>query len=259
MGGGVRMRGATYTLSQRTRVLAGGHVVPGPRRGWPPPSLPYSWAVQLHLAQYNTATLVRPLDHPASASYVELLDEVNALADASPGFVWRHGIDSRDPSTSVYDDPLRLVNASVWESLEALRDYAYKGLHRDVFRRRREWFRESGAVMWWIPAGTIPTLEECVQRLDFLHRHGASPYGFETGQKHPTLVMVSRAVDTLDADGLDAAPFSSSCDVQVAVLDGRVVGAAQLVDADVVVRTVDGVDLSWLEPALETHARALAG
>ena len=80
--------------------------------------------MQVHLAQFNTATLRRPLDHPESASYVALLDETNARAEASPGFVWRHGIDSRDSSTQVYDDPLTLVNASVWESLAALRDDA---------------------------------------------------------------------------------------------------------------------------------------
>lgn len=148
--------------------------------------------MQVHLAQFNTATLRRPLDHPESASYVALLDETNARAEASPGFVWRHGIDSRDSSTQVYDDPLTLVNASVWESLAALRDYAYKGFHRDVFRRRGEWFVASEAVMWWVPAGTIPTLEECKARLDFLLRHAPSPYAFETGQKFPTLAVVAR-------------------------------------------------------------------
>lgn len=146
--------------------------------------------MQAHLAQYNIAHLRRPLDHPESATYVALLDEVNALAEASPGFVWRHGIDSRDSSTSVYDDPLTLVNMSVWETAGHLRDYAYRGFHRDVFRRRGEWFDWSGAVMWWIPAGTIPTLAEGVQRLEHLRRHGPTPYGFEM-RNQPAEVQVT--------------------------------------------------------------------
>ncbi len=158
-----------------------------PRR---PPSL---GDVELHIAQFNTATLRHPMDHPETASFVALLDEVNALAEASPGFVWRHGIDSRNTDDPpVYDDPLRLVNASVWQSLTQMREYVYKGLHRDVFRQRSDWFVGSEAVMWWVPAGTIPTLAECTARLEFLLRHGPSPFAFETGQRFATLVIVPR-------------------------------------------------------------------
>ncbi len=211
--------------------------------------------MHLHLAQYNTATLRAPLDDPASASYVALLDEVNAAAEASPGFVWRHGIDSRDPSTTVYDDdPLRLVNASVWESLGHLRDYAYRGLHRDVFRRRREWFDASGAVMWWIPAGTIPTLAECVERLVFLEQHGATPYGFATGQRVEQLVIVPVAHDSPEVTSIaGAAPGAGT--VHVAVLEGRVIGAAQRSSsAAATVWGVDAAEYPWLEPALRVHA-----
>ncbi len=155
--------------------------------------------MELHLAQFNTATLRHPMDHPDTASFVALLDEVNRLAEASPGFVWRHGIDSRDTDAPpVYEDPLILVNASVWRSLNELRDYVYKGFHRDVFRRRGDWFVTSEAVMWWVPAGSIPTLAECKARLEFLLRHGPSPYAFETGQRFPTLVVVPRALDHPD-------------------------------------------------------------
>lgn len=211
--------------------------------------------MQVHLAQFNTATLRRPLDHPESATYVALLDEVNALAEASPGFVWRHGIDSRDSSTSVYPDPLTLVNMSVWETAGQLRDYAYKGFHRDVFRRRQEWFDRSGAVMWWIPAGTLPTLAEGVRRLDFLHRHGPTPYGFQTGQQHDELVIAPAAPDD-DADvrsitGGAAAPAQ----VQLARLAGRAVAAAQTVDGRTSVWLRPGEAYDWLEPALRYHLR----
>jgi hypothetical protein len=210
--------------------------------------------VQLHLAQFNTATLRRPLDHPESASYVALLDETNARAEASPGFVWRHGIDARDSSVQVYDDPLTLVNASVWESLTALRDYAYKGFHRDVFRRRAEWFDASGAVMWWIPAGTLPELRECVERLEFARRQGPTPYGFATGRKVEQLVVLPQAHDTPDVIAIAGADVAPGV-VHLAVLDERPVGAAQLVGDEVRVWLADGVSLDWLEPALHVHAR----
>lgn len=156
-------------------------------------------AVDLHLAQFNIATLRHPMDHPETASFVALLDDVNRLAESSPGFVWRHGIDSRNvDDPPVYDNPLTLVNASVWESLGALRDFAYKGLHRDVFRRRGDWFVSSEAVMWWLPAGTLPTLAECTARVEFLPRHGPSPYAFETGQRFPQLVVIPRLADHPD-------------------------------------------------------------
>ena len=148
-----------------------------------------------HLAQFNTATLRHPIGHPATASFEALIDETNRRAEASPGFVWRHGIDSRDTSTTLYPDPMITVNASVWESIEHLRDFAYRGFHRDVFRRRAEWFVASDQVMWWIPAGTVPTLSECAARLEFINTFGPSPYGFRTGQQYPQLVMRRHRLD----------------------------------------------------------------
>lgn len=209
--------------------------------------------VHPHLAQYNIATLRHPLDHPDTASFVALLDEVNAAAEASPGFVWRHGIDSRDPGTSVYDDPLVLVNASVWESFDHLRDYAYRGIHRDVFRRRQEWFDSSGSVMWFVPQGTIPTLGECVERLEFLRRHGPTPYGFSTGQRTEQLVVI--AADHTDpvVRSLTAGRHGEGA-VHVAVLEGRLLGASQCVDDEVSVWTAPSPP-SWLDAALRTHAR----
>ena len=100
---------------------------------------------EVHLAQFNIARLRHPIGHPDTASFEALIDETNARAEASPGFVWRHGIDSRDTDVTAYDDPLMLVNASVWESITHLRDYAYRGFHRDVYRRRSEWFDRSAA------------------------------------------------------------------------------------------------------------------
>lgn len=158
--------------------------------------------MEAHLAQFNIAVLRHPIDHPDTASFVALLDEVNARAEASPGFVWRHGIDSRDATDTAYPDPLVLVNASVWDSPVRLRDFVYKGLHRDVFRRRSEWFVTSAAVMWWVPVGTVPTLEECKARLAFFEEFGSTPYAFRHGQQQPQLVMCRHELDDPVVQGM---------------------------------------------------------
>ncbi len=151
--------------------------------------------VQAHLAQFNTATLRHPLDHDDNVSFIALLDGVNAAAEASPGFVWRHGIDSRDVNDAPYVDPLVLVNASVWASPAHLRDYVYKGIHLDTFRRRADWFVESAQVMWWVPAGEIPTMDECMTRLAFLQEFGPSPYAFRTSTSQPQLLLRRHELD----------------------------------------------------------------
>jgi hypothetical protein len=147
--------------------------------------------VEVHIAQFNIATLRHPLAHPDSVGYAALLDAVNATAEASPGFVWRHGIDSRDASTSVYENPLTLVNASVWETPRHLRDFTYKGLHRDVFRRRHEWFDGSGAVMSRpldAPATSSTRGYGQVRPTPGSGRHCApTPPGCRSGSGHPGL------------------------------------------------------------------------
>jgi len=116
---------------------------------------------------------------------MDAIDGVNAIADAAPGFVWRleEDDDEHPGATGIraYDDPWLIVNLSVWESREALWDFAYGGDHLDVMRRRREWFSalpESHLVLWWVPAGTIPSVEEAVTRLGHLREHGPTPRAF---------------------------------------------------------------------------------
>ena len=135
-----------------------------------------------HLAQLNVGRTVGPKEDPRMAGFYGDLDRVNAIADCWPGFVWRLVDDGGADATSLRpfgDDPL--VNLSVWESLEALRDFTFRSGHLDVLRRRREWFVPLGdvyAVNWWIPAGHIPTVEEAGERLDLLRRKGPSSDAF---------------------------------------------------------------------------------
>jgi hypothetical protein len=135
-----------------------------------------------HLAQVNLATLRAPLDTPELADFVAQLAPVNALADHSPGFVWRLQTEDGDATAiRAFDDERIMVNLSVWESLEALRTFVYASRHLDVMRRRREWFHrmaDAYLALWWVPAGTIPTVAEAAERLELLERQGPSADAF---------------------------------------------------------------------------------
>ncbi len=142
-----------------------------------------------HLAQFNVARLLAPIDHPDTAAFVEALDPLNAVADAAPGFVWRLQTDSGNATdVQVGDDPYLIVNLSVWESIDALRDYVYGPEHLEYFRRRREWFSRLGKshlVLWWVPAGHRPSVEEALERLEALRVNGPTPEAFTFIRPHP--------------------------------------------------------------------------
>jgi hypothetical protein len=135
-----------------------------------------------HLAQLNIALLTEPLDSPRLAGFVDALDEINALADAAPGFVWRLQTEDGDATAvRVFDDDRLIVNMSVWESVEALADYTYRSDHVRVLRRRKEWFeslKEAYQVQWWVSAGELPTVAEAERRLVHLREHGPSAHAF---------------------------------------------------------------------------------
>jgi hypothetical protein len=134
-----------------------------------------------HLAQVNVATVRASLDSPELAGFVAQLEPINALADHSPGFVWRLQTEDGD-ATAIrpFDDERIMVNLSVWESLAALRTFVYASRHLDVMRHRREWFHRMDAylALWWVPAGTIPTVAQAKDRLQLLAGHGPGPDAF---------------------------------------------------------------------------------
>lgn len=140
-----------------------------------------------HLAQYNIARLVAPLDDPRIADFVANLDRINGLGDATGGFVWRHQTeDGNSTSIRVRNDPLIIINLTVWESIEQLFEFAYRSGHAEFYRRRREWFEapiEAHLVLWWVQAGHVPTVEEAEQRLDYLRAHGPTPNAFTFKQR----------------------------------------------------------------------------
>lgn len=142
-----------------------------------------------HLAQYNIARLLAPLDDPRLADFVANLDRINALGERSPGFVWRHqDADGTSTGTRVRDDDAIIINFTVWESVDVLFEYAYHSAHVEIFRRRREWFEEMAdlyLVLWWVPAGHIPSVAEADERLDHLRAHGPTAHAFTFKQRFP--------------------------------------------------------------------------
>jgi hypothetical protein len=107
---------------------------------------------------------------------------VNALAEASPGYVWRLQDDSGNAtSIKAFDDDLMILNLTVWESVEALADFVYRTGHVEYLRRRREWFEvatEPITCLWWIPEGALPTVDDALARLEHLRAHGPTPTAF---------------------------------------------------------------------------------
>lgn len=141
-----------------------------------------------HLAQLNVARLAHPLDHPDLRPFVEVLDAVNAVADGSPGFVWRLQEDSGNATgiRELGDDVI--VNLSVWTSLAALESYVYGEAHAAVLKQRRMFFgRMTGPtlVLWWVPEGHVPTLAEARERLHRLETDGPTPYAFTLRESFP--------------------------------------------------------------------------
>ena len=133
------------------------------------------------LAQLNIGLAKGPIDGPVMAGFRAGLEPINALADGAPGFVWRLQTDDGD-ATAIrpYADERMIVNMSVWESIEALRAFVYASGHTSVMRNRRAWFDklETYLVLWWVPAGHAPTIDEAKERLEHLKRRGPTPYAF---------------------------------------------------------------------------------
>jgi hypothetical protein len=113
------------------------------------------------LAQINIARMLAPLTDPVMADFVANLPPINALADSSPGFVWRFQTEQGD-ATGVrpYDDDRIIINFSVWEDLDSLRNFVYRSAHAGILKRRREWFdrlTDAYVALWWVPAAHRPT------------------------------------------------------------------------------------------------------
>ena len=136
-----------------------------------------------HIAQVNMGRIRFPLDEPLMSGFMNRLDDLNALADRSPGFVWR--LQTNEGNATYFrpypgDDRI-LLNMSVWETVDALRHYVYRSAHAEVLRHREEWFEKFAGVfmaLWWVPIGHIPGIDEAKKRVAHLDAHGPTQFAF---------------------------------------------------------------------------------
>ena len=136
----------------------------------------------LAIAQLNVGRAFGLMDEPVMAGFANRLAEINALAESSPGFIWRLK-DGAGNATSIhaFDDPRVILNLTMWASVEDLFEFTYRTVHVELFRERRAWFEPYGKphlVLWWQPASDPPTIEEAKRRLDLLTESGPTPEAF---------------------------------------------------------------------------------
>jgi hypothetical protein len=152
-----------------------------------------------HVAQVNIGRILAELDDPVMAGFVERLEEINALADASPGFVWR--LQTNEGNATYFrpfEDERTLLNMSVWEDVEALRQYVYRSSHRELLRQRHSWFEKFAgayAALWWVPAGHIPGMDEAKRRITHLDAHGPTQFAFTFQTVFPIDEQFQRGID----------------------------------------------------------------
>lgn len=144
---------------------------------------------EYELAQLNIGIIRGPMDSPIMAEFAANLARINALADSSPGFLWRLQTEAGD-ATAIrpFEDENMLLNMSVWRDADSLRRFVYRSAHAEILKHRREWFepiREAILVLWWVPRGHRPGIEEAMERLTLLRTRGATPEAFTFRQTFP--------------------------------------------------------------------------
>lgn len=152
------------------------------------------------IAQINIGRIRAPLDDPQMTGFVTRLDQINALADDSPGFVWR--LQTSEGNATYFhlyeDDDRILLNMSVWETVEDLKRYVYRTAHAELLRQRQQWFEKMTAVylaLWWIPASHIPGIDEAKKRLAYLDAHGPTEFAFTFKTLFPLDEAFQQSID----------------------------------------------------------------
>jgi hypothetical protein len=155
---------------------------------------------QYHIAQVNIGKIKAPLDSSTMAGFMNQLDAINALADAAPGFVWR--LQTGEGNATYFrpypNDDRILLNMSVWETIESLKDYVYRTAHAEVLRHRHEWFEKFESnymALWWVPAGHIPGIDEAKKRIAHLDAHGPTEFAFTFKKTFPPDDAFQSAID----------------------------------------------------------------
>jgi hypothetical protein len=153
-----------------------------------------------HIAQVNIGRVKAPVEDPIMAGFVARLDEINALAERSPGFVWR--LQTSEGNATYFrpypEDDRILINMSVWETIESLRHYVYQTAHAELLRQREAWFEKfagSYTALWWVPAGHRPGMDEATKRLAYLEKHGPTQFAFTFKTTFAPDEQFQRAID----------------------------------------------------------------
>lgn len=145
--------------------------------------------MKYHLAQINIAQGKDAIESKTMKGFVDRLDEINTYADQADGFVWRLQSEEGDAtSIQAFDDPNLLVNMSVWEDIESLKNFVYKTFHVELIQNRDAWFDKIVNVhqtLWWIPQGTIPTIIEAKEKLEYLQELGSTQKAFTFAKSFP--------------------------------------------------------------------------
>ncbi len=153
-----------------------------------------------HLAQVNIGRIKAPLDDPTIAGFMNRLDELNALADRSPGFVWR--LQTGEGNATYFrpydhDDRI-LLNMSVWENIETLKHYVYRTMHAELLRQRHDWFEKfegTYTALWWVPQGHRPSIDEAKKRIAHLDEHGPTEFAFTFKSIFPPNEEFQKGID----------------------------------------------------------------
>jgi hypothetical protein len=147
-----------------------------------------------HLAEFNFAKAMAPMEDPKLKDFVDGSPAVNAIADSSPGFIWRYQPEGMETfNIRPFEDQSIYITLSVWESVEALKNFVFKSGHGGYLKRRKEWFHplDPHLVMWWIRAGHLPTVEEARSKLEILKNKGASPEAFDFTKQFPSPTLAN--------------------------------------------------------------------
>ncbi|HKE27891.1 MAG TPA: DUF3291 domain-containing protein [Bryobacteraceae bacterium] len=153
-----------------------------------------------HIAQVNIGRVRAPVDDPIMSGFTNRLDEINAIADRAPGFVWRLQTSAGNATylRPYPEDDRILLNMSVWETVEALKHYVYHTMHAELLRHRHEWFEKfegTYTALWWVPAGHIPGIDEARKRLAYLDAHGPTQFVFTFKNVFPPDEDFQRSID----------------------------------------------------------------
>ncbi len=155
-----------------------------------------------HIAQVNIGRIRAEMDDPIMAGFAGRLEEINALADGSPGFVWRlQGAAGDATYLRPYQDDRTLMNMSVWESIESLRHFVFRTAHVELLRKRQAWFEKFAgtyAALWWVPAGHVPGIDEAKKRLAYLETHGPTQFAFTFATAFPPDEEFQRGIDSAE-------------------------------------------------------------